>query len=94
MTKLDKPVHRETAKVIGKRPIILTIAPCGSQDEARIALRLKGKRCQYVVTLSDLYRLAALWYGQKEAAAKRMARKLGIPWKQARKQFIAANTIA
>ena len=93
MTKLTKPVSRETEKRYGSRPVIVTIAPAGSQSEALIGLRLKGKRTQYVCALSDVYRVAALWHGQKEAAAKRAARKNGIPWRQAKKQFVAGNSI-
>jgi hypothetical protein len=93
MTKLTKPVHRETSKTYCSRPVIVTIAPAGSQREAFIGLRLKGQRTQYVCALSDVYRQAALWHGQKEAAAKRAARKNGVPWKSAKKQFIAANSI-
>lgn len=92
-TKLIKPVSRETAKYIGKYPVILTMAPCGSQSEARLGLRLKGKRTMYVALLSDLYRIMALWHGQREAAARRAARKSGTPWRIARKHFIAENTI-
>ena len=93
MTTLSKPVSRETAKRIGSRNVIVTLAPAGSQSEALIGLRLKGKRTQYVCALSDVYRMAALWYGQKEAAAKKAARKAGEPWKRAKKAFIAANSI-
>ncbi len=93
MTKLLTPVSRETAKCIDSRPVILTIAPCGSQSEARVILRLKGRRTQYACTLSDVYRIAALWHGQKEAAARKAARKSGIPWKQAKRQFNQANSI-
>lgn len=92
-TKLTKPVSRETAKLVGSRPVIVTIAPAGAQTEALIGLRLSGKRTQYVCALSDVYRMAALWHGQKEAAAKRAARKSGTPWRIARKQFITENTI-
>lgn len=92
-TKLTKKVERETAKCFGNRPVILAIAPCGGQDEARLGLRLKGRRTQYVVTLSDIYRVAALWHGQKEAAARRQARRDGIPWKRAKQKFIADNSI-
>lgn len=87
MTKLTKPVARETAKVYGSRPVIVTLAPAGSQSEALIGLRLKGKRTQYVVALSDVYRWAAQSHGLQEATAKRAARRLGIPWRVARKQF-------
>jgi hypothetical protein len=93
MTHLSKPVSRETAKFIGSRPVVVTIAPCGSQSEARIGLRLKGKRTQYVMALSDCYRWFAEQYGYKERAAKRVARKEGIPWKAAKRKFIAANSI-
>lgn len=93
MTKLIKPVSRETSKLCGKRAVIVTLAPCGGQSEARIGFRLKGERTQYVCLVSDLYRLAALWHGQKEAAAKRAARKAGIPWRQAKRHFVTANSI-
>jgi hypothetical protein len=93
MTKLEKPVTRETAKRIGSRAVLITIAPAGSQSEALIGLRLKGKRTRYVVALSDLYRMAALWHGQKLAQAKRDARKAGIPWRVARRAFERANRI-
>ena len=93
MTLLSAPVSRQTAKIINRRPVIITIAPCGSQSEARIGLRLKGERTQYVIALSDVYRLAALWTGQKMAAAKRAARKSGVSWKYAKKQFNKDNKI-
>lgn len=93
MTALLKPISRETAKRYGNRPVIVTLAPAGSQSEALIGLRLKGKRMQYVCALSDVYRLAALWHGQQEAAAKRQARRSGVPWKQAKKQFTRENSI-
>lgn len=94
MTSLTKPVSRETAKTIGGRAIILTIAPSGSQSEALIGLRLKGRRTQYVVALSDVYRMAALWHGQKEAKAKKEARRNGIRWATAKKDFLRGNTIS
>ena len=92
-TELTKPVSRLTNKHYGQRRVVITIAPAGNQNEALIGLRLAGQRAQYVVALSDLYRLAALWHGQKLAAAKRAAKKSGTPWRVARKQFIQQNTI-
>lgn len=94
MTKLSKPVSRETNKKYGNHPVIITLAPAGAQAEALIGLRLKGKRTQYVVALSDLYRLAALQHGNKEAHAKRSARKQGVPWKVAKKAFLCSTQIA
>jgi hypothetical protein len=93
MTPLTKSVSRETAKTINSRNVIVTLAPAGSQDEALIGLRLKGKRTQYVVALSDVYRMAALWHGQKEAKAKKEARREGIAWKVAKKKFVKENSI-
>lgn len=93
MTALNKPVSRLTAKRISGREAIVTLAPAGSQSEALIGLRLKGRRTQYVCALSDVFRMAALWHGQKEAKAKREARRLGIPWKRALKDFQTANNI-
>jgi len=93
MTKLSRPVSRETNKRYAGRPVIVTLAPLGAQNEALIGLRLKGRRTQYICALSDLYRLAALWHGQKEAKARRRARQAGVRWRQARKEFLAANSI-
>jgi hypothetical protein len=93
VTTLTKPVSRETAKLISGRAVIITLAPCGSQGEARLGLRLKGKRTQYVCLLSDLYRIAALQHGQKVAEAKKQARKHGVAWRLAKKQFDRQNRI-
>lgn len=92
-TKLSKPVARETQKSYQSRNVIVIIAPAGSQDEALIGFRLKGKRTTYVSSLSDHYRMAALWYGQKLAAAKKAARNSGIPWKRAKISFNKQNSI-
>jgi hypothetical protein len=93
MTKLTKPIERETNKRYGNRAVIVTLAPAGSQNEALIGLRLKGTRTTYVIALSDVYRYAALQYGYKASIAKRKARKDGIPWRQAKKDFIKTNLI-
>ena len=91
MTKLTKPISRETGKTYGSRAVIVTLAPAGAQNEALIGLRLKGQRTQYVCALSDVYYMAAKWHGQKEAAARREARKNGVPWKKAKKDFIRVS---
>jgi hypothetical protein len=92
-TKLLKPVSRESNRIVGKRPIIVTLAPAGNENEALIGLRLKGTRTQYVCALSDVYRCAALWHGQKLANAKRQARKTGTPWRIAKHDFEHHNRI-
>lgn len=86
MTKLTKPVTRETSKTVSSIPVVVTIAPAGD-SEALIGLRLRGRRTQYIVRLSDLYRLAALWHGNKETAARKQARANGVPWRTAKKEF-------
>lgn len=93
MTKLTKPIARETNCRYSGRPVIVTLAPAGSQNEALIGLHLKGQRTQYVMALSDAYRLAALWHGQAESQARREARRNGVPWRQARRQFLAARRV-
>ena len=93
MTTLSKNVTRKTAKLVQGRAVVITLAPCGSAAECRIGLRLAGKRVQYVLALSDVYRYAALAFGQKEARAKREARRAGIRWQVARKTFIRENSI-
>jgi len=93
-TKLTKAVSRETDKCYNSRNVIVTLAPAGgSQTEVLIGLRLKGKRTQYVAALSDIYRRAALDHGLKEKKAKQNARKNGVPWRIARRQFISESTI-
>lgn len=79
--------------MVGPRPIVLTVAPAGKENETLIGLRLLGKRTQYLCALSDVYRMAALWHGQKEAKARKEARKWGMPWKRAKKDFDASNSI-
>lgn len=91
MTKLTKPVHRVSNKSVRGRALVLTIAPSGAGD--LIGIRQVRSKIQYVVKLDDLYRVAALWYGQKEAAAKREARRNGVSWRVARKAFVRANSI-
>lgn len=56
-------------------------------DEALIGLRLHGERTMYVVRLSDVYHNAALQHANKEAAARKKARQMGIPWRIAKKQM-------
>lgn len=93
MTELTKPVSRLTKKTDRGRPIIVTIAPAGSQDDALIGLRRKGTRVTYTALVSDVYRMAALNYGRKQMLAKREARKNGVPWRVAKKAFDRASRI-
>lgn len=93
MTKLIKSVTRETAHKRQSRAVVVTLAPAGSQSDALIAFRLKGKRTQYVCAISSLFTVAAMWHGNKEKQARRQARKDGVSWRVAKKQFVAANTV-
>jgi len=90
MTELNKPISRVTRRRYRDKPVVVTLAPLGSEDEALIGLRLLGERTQYIVRLSDLYRIAALWHGQREAQARREARRQGIPWRDAKHRWQAA----
>jgi hypothetical protein len=94
ITKLTKPVSRITAYRVTGNPVVMMMAPLGSQADARLGLRLLGKRTQYVARVSDLYRILAAWHGNKERSAKRDARRMGISWQTARKKFLADNSIA
>lgn len=89
MTKLSKAVRRVAVCEYGA--IALTIAP--GKNDTLVGLRKKGRRTGYILRLTDMWRLAALWHGQKEKAAKAKARKDGIHWRKARKQFEKENRL-
>jgi hypothetical protein len=88
VTPLTKPVVRRTRKRVQRRDVVVTLAPAGSQEEALIGLRLAGTRTQYVVSLTDVYILAAQIHARRVAAAKRAARQQGIPWKRAKRDLL------
>lgn len=96
MTPLHKPITRSTIKPFAhyRRQIVITLIPGSDSRDELIGFRLKGTRETMLARVADLYRMAALWHGQKKAAAKRAARKAGIPWNQARKQFAKENRIS
>lgn len=89
MTRLEKEISRQTQKEVRGKPIVITLIPGTDKREPMIALRLKGERLEYRGTLSDLYRVLALWHGNAERNARREAKKNGVPWRTARKQFLA-----
>lgn len=93
MTTLKTKVVRQTNKVIGRRNVIITIAPGTSTREDMIGLRLKGTREIYTACLSDLYRTLAFWHGNKLRIAKSKARKDGVKWKYAKRQFDNLNRL-
>lgn len=92
-TKLTKPVQRETSNTYRGRPIILTIAP-GPTGETILGMRRKGERTEYLMLLSDAYRISAMRHGTAEKAAKKSARRAGIPWKQAKREFLRGRRIS
>jgi hypothetical protein len=67
---------------------VLTIVPNHKESETVLVLRLKGQRTAYTIALSDIYRMAALWHGLKESKAKRYARKIGVPWREYRREWL------
>ena len=89
MTPLRKEIDRQVDKEVRGKPVIITLIPGTDRREAMIALRLKGERTEYRGTISDLYRTLALWHGNAERQAKAAARKQGVPWRTARKAFLA-----
>jgi hypothetical protein len=88
MTKLENPVTRVTTKRVSGRDVVVTLAPMHNADPV-FYFRLMGTRTSYPLSLSDAYRYAALIYGQKAAQARRQARREGIPWARAKRQFAA-----
>ena len=87
MTRLKKKIERVTAYRSYGKPVVVSLAPLGSQTDARIAVRLLGERTQYTGLVSDLYRVLALWHGPKIAKAKAQARRDGVPWRIAKQAF-------
>jgi|GEM_PF-2945698 hypothetical protein len=88
MTRLNYIVERVMPgnfSTYGK-PLVMLLVPL-RDGNTLLVLRLKGQRVGYVVHLADVYRLAALWHGNKERQARAVARKNGVPWRIARKQF-------
>jgi hypothetical protein len=93
MTRLQKTVWRETAATYQGREVQIGLAPLGSQPDGMLALKLKGRRTQFLLRVSDVFRMGALWHGNKERQAKAAARKAGIPWKRAKRDFDKENKI-
>lgn len=85
MTSLDYTVFR-VGNIGGKRYVI-GLHP--NLKETLVSIRQLGRRTPYVVTLSRVRVEAALAFGRAELAAKREARKNGIPWQKARRIFFA-----
>ena len=85
MTRLDSTLVRVVK--IGSKRYALGLHP-GEQEDL-ISLRPLGCHVSYVVPVSTVRVYAALAYGRAEQAAKREARKYGVPWKSARREFLA-----
>lgn len=90
MTPLTYVVERVTPGDFAshRAPLAVALVP-RPDNNPLLVMRLKGRRTGLVVTLADVYRVAALWHGQKEKRARCEARKNGVPWRRARKQFLA-----
>jgi hypothetical protein len=86
MTRLTSTVQR-VVKIGGKR-YVLGLHP--SEKEDLISLRPLGCHVSYVVPVSTVRIQAALAFGRAEQAARREARKYGVPWKSARREFLAS----
>lgn len=88
MTRLEATVERVVK--IGSRRYVLGLHP--SLNEDLISLRPLGCHVAYVVPVSTVRVYAALAFGRAESAAKREAKKYGVPWKSARKEFLSSLT--
>lgn len=86
MTPLTSTVFRVAN--IGSRRYVVGLHP--SVKESLVSIRELGRRTAYVVPLSTIRVHAALAYGRAEQAAKREARKNGVPWKTAKRIFLAS----
>lgn len=97
MTILLKPVHRATSRPIRdgiyNRPVVITLAPGTSSRDDMIAMRLLGTRQQMSARVIDIYNHLALMHAEKVKKAKKEARKNGIPWAKAKKQFNASTRL-
>ena len=90
MTTLHKPVTRVANRPLHGRRIVCTLHPGTTKRSDMLLLRPIGARVPYVVALETVYQIAAAAHAQAEQAAKRKARKDGIPWRIARRQFLAS----
>jgi hypothetical protein len=88
LTLLSTTLARLTPIEGIRKPVVVTLHPCGGNRDALLSFRPARSRVRYVLRLADCYRLAALWHGNKERAAKSAARKEGVPWRTARKAFL------
>ena len=66
MTKLLKPVRRETAAVFRRRPLIIQLEPPGI-----IRIKEKGKRTWYETSMEKVFSLAAKDYAARAALEKK-----------------------
>jgi hypothetical protein len=88
-------VRRVTKKPFGhyRRPIVVTLVPGTDERDDLLTTRLKGTREIYVARIADVHRMMALWHAGKVSAAKRAARRDGIPWRQAKRELARQNRI-
>jgi hypothetical protein len=85
MTALTSTVFRVVN--IGAKRFVFGIHP--NVKESMVSIREMGRRVGYVLPVSTVRVHAALAYGRAEAAAKREARKNGVPWRFAKRVFLA-----
>jgi hypothetical protein len=93
MTQLTKKVSRLSNHRVQGRRIAVTLVPGTEKRHDLVALRQHGRQTQYLVPVADIYRWGALIYANKVKAAKAEARRNGIPWRQAKKQFARDNNV-
>ncbi len=93
MTQLTKKFSRLSKHRVQGRRIVVSLVPGTETRHDLVALRQHGRQTQYLVPVADIYRWGALIYANKVKAAKAEARRNGIPWRQAKKQFARDNNV-
>lgn len=93
MTSLTKKISRLSNHRVQGRRIVVSLVPGTEKRHDLIALRQHGRRTQYLVPIADIYRMGAFIYGRLYSNAKREARRNGVPWRTAKKQFVRDHTV-
>lgn len=95
---LQRPVSNSGYYIAGKRDGLINIkqtitgipiANVFEQEHAELIVLAVKERA----ALLAVAEAAEKWHGQKEAKAKREARKMGVPWKIAKREFVKANSL-
>lgn len=93
MTSLTKKLSRLSNHRVQGRRVVVSLVPGTEKRHDLVAVRQHGRQTQYLVPVADIYRWGALIYANRVRAAKAEARRAGVPWFKAKKQFVRDNRI-